>query len=292
MATRRLRRSSAALRGVHRVRGGVPAAVLGSEVWDLFGDRLRALLAGRADGLVDGFAGRRPWATSAPHRSVSVGIPTDTQSTIRPQSTIARPGRVPAVGGRPALAAATSTHSRPAVGEAAADTPAVAQGRSGLLAREVAPEAGASVETLTSADPRRTAPAALPPSTALRRGLDAYFAGGARSVQAEKPAARERAGAERVRVNPRIAPWAQLNDRPAWPELAGADAVRRIAALTEHRSENSNLESDVVVDPQVSIRNAFHVSMYAAQPQSSRELSDRVAAVLREQALQHGIDVT
>jgi hypothetical protein len=76
----------------------------------------------------------------------------------------------------------------------------------------------------------------------------------------------------------------------AWPSLAGRDVSAKLKSLSNSPLQATRQNSRP--DPQV--QNVFNISVnHANQPaQNYDDLGERIAEILHEQALQHGIDVT
>ena len=76
----------------------------------------------------------------------------------------------------------------------------------------------------------------------------------------------------------------------AWPSLAGRDVSAKLKSLSNSPPQSTRQNSRP--DPQV--QNVFNISVnHANQPTPTYDdLGERIAEILHEQALQHGIDVT
>jgi hypothetical protein len=84
----------------------------------------------------------------------------------------------------------------------------------------------------------------------------------------------------------------------SWPELAGQDLAEQIQTFARGSSGAPlDVLSQSVAPPgspeRVEIKNYFQLALGGnGSPGARRELADRLADVLREQAIQHGIDIT
>ena len=77
----------------------------------------------------------------------------------------------------------------------------------------------------------------------------------------------------------------------AWPTSAGRDVSQKLRSFVD---VNVPLKSRLSSAPDRQIQNLFNIEVNQASQQSSNydDLGDRLAQILHEQALQHGIDVT
>jgi hypothetical protein len=77
----------------------------------------------------------------------------------------------------------------------------------------------------------------------------------------------------------------------AWPTSVGRDVSQKLRSVTDL---NAPLKSRLSSAPDRQIQNVFNIEVNHANHQSSNfdDLGDRLAQILHEQALQHGIDVT
>jgi hypothetical protein len=81
--------------------------------------------------------------------------------------------------------------------------------------------------------------------------------------------------------------------RPSWPDLVGRHVAQKVPA-----SGSSSSSKRAVATPGVSekleIQNVFNIEVRSEGPGagSDGDLSERIADILRDQALQHGIDIT
>jgi len=289
--TRPLRRSRWALASVRHLRGELPSTLLGSELWDVFSDRLRELLEEPAYGDVVSPVSRSTEAPTALAPTVNPSRRIESVPGTRPTGTrpvaVQPPGRLV----RPLTSSSTAALTGTSEVDFPAHTTQVKRAVQLAVPDEVtqAP-AGWRAQAIDRA-PRDT-PVFRPPSL-LRRRINAYIATAAEAVPAQPPEAPDQSSDRPGRGGLPPVQWHRPAAGPAWPELAGADVGARLRSWREQsRPRRAAIRSDEIRRPEVSIRNAFHVSIYGDQPQSTRELSDRVAAILREQALQHGIDIT
>ncbi len=82
----------------------------------------------------------------------------------------------------------------------------------------------------------------------------------------------------------------------SWPEITGQQAARRISSLgTEASSYRAVQTVNTSAPEKVEIQNIFNIEIGAASSRGegwADNLSEQIADLLREQALQHGIDIT
>lgn len=81
----------------------------------------------------------------------------------------------------------------------------------------------------------------------------------------------------------------------SWPDSTGREVAEHIQAFVSgsgFRNPPSRPAAPTARD-QVAIHNVFHIAVNTdGGDPSGRDLPDRLAEILREQAVQHGIDVT
>lgn len=92
-------------------------------------------------------------------------------------------------------------------------------------------------------------------------------------------------------------PWPNSAQTPrSWPEITGHQAARRISSLGAEASSHRAVQTVNSSAPdKVEIQNIFNIEIGAASSRGegwADNLSERIADLLREQALQHGIDIT
>lgn len=83
----------------------------------------------------------------------------------------------------------------------------------------------------------------------------------------------------------------QRTASPAWPATVGRDVSQKLRSFTELKVPRKSRLSSA---PDRQIQNVFNIEVNHANSHSSNfdDLGDRLAQILHEQALQHGIDVT
>jgi hypothetical protein len=90
-----------------------------------------------------------------------------------------------------------------------------------------------------------------------------------------------------------------LTPRP-WPEMTGQEIAEKLHAFVSgqrgfNSSEHIRQTIPVNSPEKVEIQNIFHIEVKAAgdrDPGSLQDLSEKITDILRQQALQHGIDIT
>lgn len=92
-------------------------------------------------------------------------------------------------------------------------------------------------------------------------------------------------------------PWHPTTQAPrSWPELTAQQVAQRIRSLGASTSSSRVLQTVNSNPPEkVEIQNVFNIEVKAGAERgtgSADDLSERIADILGEQALQHGIDIT
>jgi hypothetical protein len=285
-----------------QLRNGFPPSVTGDQLADLAGSRLSALLRGEESPSVTARDGRRSGLSQFPLLSESPKQPgnlerpqsrppaeVETTSTISAFSRSRDPFRLSS-GDPTGQATADAQLPLPAPRSKAAPDqfPVVSSPRhapflAGPLHRRVRP-ASLFVQQLAKyfSNPAPVAPAIHQPELPHRPFAEPSFLVG----QAGRPKA------------PGF-PSAQVNSDGArsWPEIS----AQRLAERLNHFVSGEAMPPDLLPAAEASeglgkveVQNIFHIQVnpQAGEIASLQDLSTQVADVLREQAIQHGIDIT
>jgi hypothetical protein len=156
-------------------------------------------------------------------------------------------------------------------------------------------DAATVVNALTN---KRAQPATAP---ALLKRLQEYWQLSRREPSREKDAS-QRADAETFAGKnsspPHDAPAGASSPRP-WPELAARQAARKIFSAASRPAAHPPARVRQTINhdapDKIEIQNIFNIEMKpdeARGAESGSALAESLADILREQALQHGIDVT
>jgi hypothetical protein len=280
-------------RDVRTAGARLPAALTGGAILDLVGSRLREALdaAGRSQPGI----GARPrtaatpgWRAEPGHFSVSgpplaapvdpvpPGGPVPPGPPPRQRQPAAAPGRWP------------TSAPRPSQPPAAAAAPGPPPDPPAATSEPPRPAADAGLENARAA--RQPAEHPRPALDSLLRSYSTSPGLPGRSRQAEP----DHTAASEPDGPPHQAP---ANDGPsvrAWPEAAADRVVRQLRAVAAPGTVPFSAQQRVVtaVPEKLEIQNVFNVEVHAtAGVADLDDLAEQLAAVLREQALQHGVDV-
>jgi hypothetical protein len=285
------------------VRAEVARGVLGGDIFSVMSARLRRLLehAEPPAALPDQTRTRHAMAQQSPGPN----------QASPPRAPFVRPARPTGPPHAPTANSSTDSARRTPPGWPPAARNVNTQALAPLThdAKKHSPRASAS-EARTFADARPQSP--LPPDDvpAPARGrvtpdgvlvvkLREYWQAVERAqsnVDASPPSAAPATGRiEGARQLP--APAAAPQRR--WPEVTGQQFARKLGAAFDAGAPNSfkRVQQTVHTDPpeRVEIQNIFNVEVRADDAMSfgpSADLSESIADILREQAIQHGIDLT
>ena len=143
----------------------------------------------------------------------------------------------------------------------------------------------------TIEQPRSVTTRRTPTDSALVNSLNRYW----QAVRDERETSRSQAqplGASLAdRPDFPVADAEQRTAPRAWPTSVGRDVSQKLRSFTE---ADIPMKSRISSAPDRGIQNVFNIEVNHANHHSSSfdDLGDRIAQILHEQALQHGIDVT
>jgi hypothetical protein len=276
---------------------GLPADLSGGPLLDLVGGRLREALQEPA---------RPPRSPASPRRPSQEAGGWPTPDRAAPVTPLTLPGSAHPPGGRDRAAAPPSGRAWPA-------TAAPALGGRGTAATgppspaDVAMAAGIRpLLRVAPPDPAHPAPVATRPAEAsgsrppdgthpatLRRLLQRWWSSSPSATDRPSydpgtgvPAGPGRPAAQAPTVGGTSA------DR-SWPEVVARHAARQLRSTGTPGAPPLRAQQHVSTTPdKVEIQNVFNVELPAAGAGAGLdELAEQLAAVLREQALQHGVDI-
>ena len=280
-----------------RARAAIPRSVLGGDLLDLLSSQLRAALVPGEDasiGAATHNATRRPYlVTSAPGPGQSNPAPISRSvhdGSIDWLGSNSGPvGHQAGVVGRSSLSVGTAEASWLSASQTGERRAARDRVESGALAT-------AGLPPVAKQQPPGSGPRAGVSQTALLRVLSEFWHSetdvarpevAVTTPQVARPDARQKYSGES----------GGMPGTPSWPDVAGQDLAERIRAFARGNTGGSLGQTESVPPPgspeRVEIKNYFQLALGGDQGRGSpRELADRLADILREQALQHGIDIT
>jgi hypothetical protein len=131
----------------------------------------------------------------------------------------------------------------------------------------------------------------------LERKLERYWElrQPAPAAEREAPAQLERETGERA--NAAFVPLSSVRTAPTWPEQVGQQAALQAQQFLARPGQNGSSRRVVgqldAGSDKVEIQNVFNLEVQDGDgTRSTADLADTLADILREQAMQHGIDVT
>ena len=112
----------------------------------------------------------------------------------------------------------------------------------------------------------------------------------------DEPEGNQRTGVAKERG--RKVPAQTLPDSPlasqSWPRMTGRQVAQKLGAFVSGDIDTSGQAGQPLpsgAPEKIEIQNTFHIEVKSGRDRTT-ELSERIADILREQALQHGIDIT
>lgn len=281
------------------LQSSIPSGLLGGELLALLSNRLQKALLFAAEGspqtspqpgthiadlppeAAPSAAGeRRTFLPLAPTAAAAfTQVPGASQSAGSPKEPLAQPG-------------ATRARKRPW------ETAIQSSARPGPDPGPAHPAPEHRNRPILAPQPQPRAAGRLRSETPLARQLRRYWQRSEPETTSPLPA--DLPGAEARRQSGSSWPHPALNPAPArtWPDLVGQATARKVNELQRHAygaGEQSQQAVHAGAPENVEIRNVFNIALPGSDDgylQASTQLAESIADILREQALQHGIDLT
>jgi len=280
-------------RDVRTAGARLPAALTGGAILDLVGSRLREAL--EAAGRSQPVTGARPRSAAAPGWRPEPGpFPVGGPPLAAPFDPGPPGGAVPPAPPprqrQPAAAPGRwpTSAPRPSQPPAAAAAPGPPPNPPTATSEPARPAAGTALEFARAARQRAEDPRPALDSLLRSYSTSPGLPGRSRQAEPDPTAASEPDGP------PHPAPANAGPSVRAWPEAAADRAVRQLRAVAAPGAVPFRAQQRVAtaVPEKVEIQNVFNVEVHAAAGVADLDdLAEQLAAVLREQALQHGVDV-
>lgn len=286
--TRLVRRMFDAAHQLDTLPTSMPVSLLGGDMLSLLSNRLRALLTDEAAGssLLAAVPASRMMQTPETEHLGHAGV------WEEPNDDAAYTGK-PVIGDSPQIAQRGWTGDVfPPERTTASDTIPEHQHFSSASLWESSTIQSGAAHTWREQDPETPRAKPLTPADPLRRALDTYW----QLDKAERNASRhpEISGSSqngKASVQPSSA-LVPLEHNTHWSDLVGQQ-VRQRTMLPSSRIGRQ--KSGLSAGENVEIQNVFNIEMkneMGLRAEDDFELAETIAEILREQALQHGIDLT